>query len=100
MLLQNKPEDFVITTGIQVTVREFIIRRAKKIGITLKFGGVAENEKAIVAAIEGDKAPASKVGDVILSKLILATIALLKSRPSWGALLKQKRNSVGFQRLP
>jgi GDPmannose 4,6-dehydratase len=66
MLQQDKPEDFVIATGVQFTVREFIARSAKQLGITLKFEGSAENEKAIVAAIEGDKAPALKVGDVII----------------------------------
>ena len=66
MLQQDKPEDFVIATGMQFTVREFITRSAKQLGITLKFEGVAENEKAIVAAIEGDKAPALKLGDVIV----------------------------------
>lgn len=66
MLQQDKPEDFVIATGVQFTVREFIIRSAKQLGITLAFEGVAENEKATVAKIEGDKAPALKVGDVIL----------------------------------
>jgi len=66
MLQQDQPEDFVIATGVQFTVREFIIRSAKELGITLKFEGQAENEKAIVAAIEGDKAPALKVGDVIV----------------------------------
>jgi GDPmannose 4,6-dehydratase len=66
MLQQDKPEDFVIATGVQFTVREFIIRSAKQLGVTLKFEGVNENEKAIVAAIEGDKAPALKVGDVIM----------------------------------
>jgi GDPmannose 4,6-dehydratase len=66
MLQQEQPDDFVIATGVQFTVREFITRSAKQLGITLKFEGVAENEKAIVAAIEGDKAPALKVGDVIL----------------------------------
>ena len=66
MLQQEKPEDFVIATGVQFTVREFIIRSAKQLGIALRFEGVAENEKAIVAAIEGDKAPALKVGDVIV----------------------------------
>ena len=35
-------------------------------GISLKFEGKAENEKAIVSGIEGDKAPALKVGDVIV----------------------------------
>ena len=66
MLQQDKPEDFVIATGVQFTVREFIIRSAKQLGITLKFEGAAENEKAIVASIEGDKASALKVGDVIV----------------------------------
>ena len=66
MLQQDQPEDFVIATGVQFTVREFITRSAKQLGITLKFEGKAENEKAIVAAIEGDKAPALKVGDVIV----------------------------------
>jgi GDPmannose 4,6-dehydratase len=66
MLQQDKPEDFVIATGVQFTVREFIIRSAKQLGVTLRFEGIAENEKAIVASIEGDKAPALKVGDVIV----------------------------------
>jgi GDPmannose 4,6-dehydratase len=66
MLQQEKPEDFVIATGLQFTVREFIVRSAKHIGITLHFEGVAENERAIIASIEGDKAPALKVGDVIM----------------------------------
>jgi len=66
MLQQDKPEDFVIATGIQFTVREFIVRSAKQLGITLRFEGTAENEKAIVVSIEGDKAPALKVGDVIV----------------------------------
>jgi len=66
MLQQDKPEDFVIATGIQFTVRDFIIRSAKQLGITLKFEGVAESEKAIVVDIEGNKAPAVKVGDVVV----------------------------------
>jgi GDPmannose 4,6-dehydratase len=47
-------------------VREFIIRVAKHLGITLTFEGIAENEKAIVLSIDGNKAPALKVGDVIM----------------------------------
>jgi GDPmannose 4,6-dehydratase len=66
MLQQDKPEDFVIATGVQFTVREFIIRSAKELGITLRFDGLGENEKAIVVAVEGDKAPAISIGDVIV----------------------------------
>jgi len=66
MLQQDKPDDFVIATGVQFTVREFITRSAAQLGISLKFEGAAENEKAIVTAINGDKAPALTVGDVIV----------------------------------
>jgi GDPmannose 4,6-dehydratase len=66
MLQQDKPEDFVIATGIQFTVREFIVRAARKLGISLRFEGASESEIAIVNAVEGDKAPALKIGDVIV----------------------------------
>jgi len=66
MLQQDQPEDFVIATGVQFTVREFIVRSAKQLGITIRFEGKAEQERGIVAAIEGNNAPALKVGDVIV----------------------------------
>ena len=66
MLQQDKPDDFVIATGVQYSVREFIIRSAAQLGITLRFEGAAEKEIAIVAKIVGDKAPAIQAGDVIV----------------------------------
>ena len=66
MLQQDAPDDFVIATGVQYSVREFIIWTAAELGITLEFQGKGVEEKAIVAAIDGDKAPAVSVGDVIL----------------------------------
>jgi GDPmannose 4,6-dehydratase len=66
MLQQDKAEDFVIATGVQYSVREFIVRSAKQLGLTLAFDGSGINERAVVAAIAGDKAPAVKVGDVIV----------------------------------
>ena len=66
MLQQDKPDDFVIATGVQYSVREFIIRSAAQLGITLRFEGAAEKEIAMVAKIVGDKAPAIQVGDVIV----------------------------------
>jgi GDPmannose 4,6-dehydratase len=42
----------VIATGVQFTVREFITRSAKQLGIALKFEGAAEHEKAIVEKIQ------------------------------------------------
>jgi GDPmannose 4,6-dehydratase len=66
MLQQDAPEDFVIATGVQYSVRQFIEWSAAELGITLAFTGQGTDEVATVAAIEGDKAPALKVGDVIL----------------------------------
>jgi GDPmannose 4,6-dehydratase len=66
MLQQDRPDDFVIATGVQFTVREFIARSAKRLGITIQFEGSAEQEQGLVLAIEGTSAPALKVGDVIV----------------------------------
>jgi GDPmannose 4,6-dehydratase len=66
MLQQEQPEDYVIATGLQYTVREFIIRTARQLGITLRFEGKAENEIAVVVANDGNKAPSIKSGDVIM----------------------------------
>jgi len=66
MLQQEAPDDFVIATGVQYSVRQFIEWSAAELGITLAFTGEGTDEVATVAAIEGDKAPALKVGDVIL----------------------------------
>jgi GDPmannose 4,6-dehydratase len=66
MLQQDSPDDFVIATGLQYSVRQFIEWSAAELGLTLKFGGEGVNEKAIVAKVEGEKAPALKVGDVVM----------------------------------
>ncbi|MEQ3669441.1 GDP-mannose 4,6-dehydratase [Pseudophaeobacter sp.] len=66
MLQQDAPEDFVIATGVQYSVRQFIEWSAAELGITLAFSGTGLDEIATVAAIIGDKAPALRVGDVVL----------------------------------
>ncbi|STZ07764.1 GDP-mannose 4,6-dehydratase [Moraxella caprae] len=66
MLQQDKPEDFVIATGVQYSVREFITWSAEELGITLRFEGVGVDEVGIVESISGENAPAVKVGDVIV----------------------------------
>ena len=66
MLQQDTAEDFVIATGRQYSVRQFIVWSAKHLGITLRFEGEGIDEIGIVEAIEGDCAPALKEGDVIL----------------------------------
>lgn len=66
MLQQDQAEDFVIATGVQYSVREFIQWSAAEIGITLEFKGQGVDEKGIVVKVEGDNAPAVKVGDVVV----------------------------------
>jgi GDPmannose 4,6-dehydratase len=66
MLQQETPEDFVIATGVQYSVRQFIDWSAKELGITLKFENEGVNEIGVVEKIEGNNAPALKVGDVVV----------------------------------
>ena len=66
MLQQDKPEDFVIATGIQVSVRDFVTKAAHQLGIALLFQGAGVDEVAIVTAVQGELAPAVKKGDVIV----------------------------------
>jgi GDPmannose 4,6-dehydratase len=66
MLQQDKPEDYVIATGQQFSVREFIYWSAEALGIKLRFEGQGLDEVAIVEAITSDRAPALTVGDVVL----------------------------------
>ncbi|ANI28367.1 GDP-mannose 4,6-dehydratase [Yersinia entomophaga] len=66
MLQQEKPEDFVIATGKQITVREFVRMSAKEAGIELEFSGEGVDEIATVVAVSGNHASAVKVGDVIV----------------------------------
>jgi GDPmannose 4,6-dehydratase len=67
MLQQSQPEDFVIATGIQFSVREFVLHAAERLGITISFEGSGINEKGIVTAIKGDDAPKLNLGDTIIA---------------------------------
>jgi GDPmannose 4,6-dehydratase len=66
MLQQGEPEDFVIATGVQYSVRQFIQWSAEELGVTLRFEGHGLEEVAIVEHIVGDKAPALRVGQAIV----------------------------------
>ena len=66
MLQQDAPRDYVIATGKQYSVREFIQWTAAALGIDLRFEGEGVNECAVVTAVEGNKAPAVKNGDVLV----------------------------------
>ena len=66
MLQQETADDFVIATGKQISVREFVRMSAQELGIELAFSGKGIDEVATVASITGDNAPALSVGDVIV----------------------------------
>ena len=66
MLQQEEPEDFVIATGVQYSVRDFINWSAQVLGIELEFRGRGVDEVAVVVSISGSDAPAVSLGDVIV----------------------------------
>jgi GDPmannose 4,6-dehydratase len=66
MLQQDSAEDYVIATGVQYSVREFITWSAAELGISLEFSGAGVDEVATVTGVSGDMAPAVKPGDVLM----------------------------------
>ena len=66
MLQQEYPEDFVIATGVQYSVRDFILWSAKELGLIIEFEGQGLNESGVISKIQGDKCPSLSVGDVII----------------------------------
>ena len=65
MLQQANPEDFVIASGEQHSVREFVQRAARELGIELRFEGHGRQEVGVVQAVTGDQARC-RPGDVIV----------------------------------
>jgi GDPmannose 4,6-dehydratase len=66
MLQQDQPDDFVIATGKQISVREFVSMAAQEVGIELEFSGSGLDEIATVVSISGNKASAIREGDIIV----------------------------------
>ncbi len=66
MLQQETPDDFVIATGKQISVREFVRMSAKFAGIEVEFSGEGVDEIATVSFANPELAPALKAGDVIV----------------------------------
>jgi GDPmannose 4,6-dehydratase len=67
MLQQKQPEDFVIATGVQYSVRQFIEMSAKELGISIRWDGDGVDEKGYVLAIEGHNAPSLSIGQNIVA---------------------------------
>ena len=66
MLQEDVPDDFVIATGKQYSVREFIKWSARELGLAISFSGVGIDEIATIENIDGDLAPELKVGNVVM----------------------------------
>jgi GDPmannose 4,6-dehydratase len=66
MLQQEEAEDFVIASGAQHSVRDFVTWAAADLGIELDFVGAGVEERGVVASVRGDMAPAVRPGDVII----------------------------------
>ena len=66
MLQQDKPDDYVIATGEQFSVRDFIRWSADEIGITLSFEGEGVEEVGVVTKVDKTLSPKVEVGDTII----------------------------------
>lgn len=66
MLQQEKPEDFVIATGVQYSVRQFVETAAAELGIAIAWQGKGVEETGIVSAIKGENAPGVTIGQTIV----------------------------------
>ena len=66
MLQQDQPGDYVIATGKQYSVREFIIWTANALGIDIDFKGSGLEETGVVIGVNGNLAPSVKIGQVIV----------------------------------
>ena len=69
MLQQDVAEDFVIATGVQYSVRQFVQRSAAELGVTVEFKGDGAAEQGVVtrvAPVNGVKLAQCKVGDVVV----------------------------------
>jgi GDPmannose 4,6-dehydratase len=66
MLQQDTPKDYVIASGAQITVREFIQIAAKKLGIKINFVGEGLDEVGHLEAINKECSTSLKIGDVLI----------------------------------
>lgn len=74
ILQQEKPEDFVIATGVTTYVREFVKMAFAEVGLSIEFRGTGVDEEGYVASIDAAKWPSLdikneslKVGDVVVN---------------------------------
>lgn len=66
MLQQDKPEDYVIATGQQYSVRQFLTWTAEELGFSIRFEGSGVNETAVVDTVTSDSAHALRPGQTVM----------------------------------
>lgn len=66
MLQQDEPRDYVLATGSQYSVREFIEAAAGVLGVSLEFQGQGVHEVGKVSRISGESAPGMSIGQEII----------------------------------
>ena len=98
MLQQDQAEDYVIATGVQYSVRQFIEWSAKEIGINIRFEGTGIDEIGIVESIEGNNAPNISVGDEII-KIDPRYFRPAEVETLLEILLKPKKSLDGLHKL-
>lgn len=67
MLQQEHPEDFVIATGHQYSVKSFVEKSARELGVVIRWEGEGVEQKGFVDSVEGNRAPHLKDGQMIIS---------------------------------
>ena len=97
MLQQSTARDYVIATGKQYSVREFITWTANALGIDIEFKGSGIDEIGVVTDISGDMAPKISVGQEIV-KIDPLTSDRQKLTRFLGTPQRQRLNWVGNQR--
>jgi GDPmannose 4,6-dehydratase len=66
MLQQDAPDDYVVATGQQHTVRDFVRWAAADAGIEIAFSGAGVEEIGAAVAVDADRAPRVRPGDVVV----------------------------------
>jgi GDPmannose 4,6-dehydratase len=67
MLQQDEPEDFVIATGVQYSVRRFVELVARELGIEIEWRGEGTNEVGVVRAVKGEASAHMRRGQAIVA---------------------------------
>lgn len=83
MLQQSKPEDYVIATGVQYSVREFVEQAAKELGITMAWHGTGVDEIGIVESISRDPSLLSRIPGVPARLAVKAGDVIVRVDPRY-----------------